>query len=178
MVSKDEVLKLINEADLSIDELCDIVNLASAKLLNNQNITIISEAGGVTIFKTQDLYIAIQPDQGRNFEKSGYFKVSWQPNFKDNSKVARISMIEPKYIYHINDGVILDSKINLNYILNLPAAIQRYPKAKTVWDTLVYAIAEICNVNYDDIKNIYKNIPDYSNLKADPKRSPSKWKRG
>lgn len=76
------------------------------------------------------------------------------------------------------DEVILDSKINLNYILNLPAAIQRYPKAKTVWDTLVYAIAEICNVNYDDIKNIYKNIPDYSNLKADPKRSPSKWKRG
>lgn len=140
----------------------------------------LSEAGGVTVYKSSNLYIAIQPDQGRNFEKSAYFKVSWQNNFNDNNKVARISMKSAEYIYHLTDGTELDSKTKkaLNAILLSPTTSTKYPNAVNVWDALLYAIAEICNVKYEDVKKNYQTLPDYSNLQADSKRNPTKWKKG
>lgn len=118
---------------------------------NHENTDILNE---VTIYSNNNLYIGITPTQYNGFEKEPYFKVSWNPIGRNNSKVARISMKTGDYIVHYKTSVELPSHI----VDRINAALKEKPKTigyanyDTVWNALLAATASICNISYEELK--------------------------
>lgn len=118
-----------------------------------------------------NIFIAIAADPDRLFYLDPYFKVSWRSINRSSRNVARISMKDGDYIIHNNASVELPSKIvdKINNLLEGESYIDykivnklKQIKSKeddtsiTVWDALVFACAEECNMPYNTLKESLK----------------------
>ena len=128
----------------------------------------------ITLPPVRGLFIAIHPDNGRNFESDPYLKISWVSSF-DNNKVARLSMKTGYYIIHNRMTAIVPLNIinQLNNELIKPGNPEKYVskeeidkvkkknkyKQLTQWDELLAGISLITGKPYSIIKD---ELPQFS----------------
>ena len=114
-----------------------------------------------TIFSSPKISITVNPDQTKtiSFIDDPYFKIYNGESFNSATKIARISLKDPHYIYHKNNRNkkqwILNSaerKILINTLTTIVGT-------KTVYDLLLDDICRYCGVK----PNI--PLPDFSFIK-------------
>ena len=101
-----------------------------------------------TIFTSPELSIAVNPDQTKSisFVADPYFKVYNGGSFSSSTKIARISIKDPHYIYHKNNGNKKQWILNTNERKILNNILLSVIGTKTVYDLLLDDIYNYCGV--------------------------------
>lgn len=124
---------------------------------------LLNEMANVYFDRKANISIQINCSEYHNVN---YFKLYNHQSYKKASKVARISLFEPKYIIHENkDGKenwILNAKQRkaLVEILKLPAAYKDY----SIWQLIILAFNKENGLNSFETEENFKNdlkYPDY-----------------
>lgn len=129
---KDWFEKNIEENERLLDQMTGLTIVAEANVYEDKN----------NVKKKDRLYIGVFPQGERGFDKDPYFKVSWQGNFRDDTKVARISMKELDYVIHTGKSVEVPDEIidKLNDVLQQPCTKKGMTQF-TNWDAMLNQIA-------------------------------------
>lgn len=91
----------------------------------------VNELGGVNVYKEyKKILIGVEPDLNRlaGYMADPYFKLTYDVNFKNPAKVARISMKNGCYVYHGNVSADVSSfGDKLNTIFNAATSSGQFP---------------------------------------------------
>lgn len=103
--------------------------------------------------KKDRLYIGIFVQDNRHFEDDPYFKVSWQSDFRQDNKVARISMKNFDYVVHNKTSVEIPDEIidKLNDVL--PQKCEKNGMTNySNWDAMLYQVSSKLGISLDECK--------------------------
>lgn len=129
-----------------------------------------------------NISIQINRSEGRN---GCYFKIFNDKNYKRASKVARIDMLSPNYLYHSNGDKKKDWVLNSNEKSMLSDLLSKeLPNGITLWQEIIVAFNKEGDLpEWETMKNTLDNrlyrrhlpidlpIPDYKQLHCDVKKS-------
>lgn len=116
------------------------------------------------------LYISVDEDDSRtNFRLDPYIKVYQTSN---REKVARISLNTMYYVIHYKGADFLpikeENKNKLNMIIKSAPNKYKYPNCKTVYDAIIYTIAEMQNCRIEDVVVPAIDKIDFNNVCLSP----------
>ena len=104
------------------------------------------------------LYVYIHPDEVENFYEDPYIKISWQCDYRNENKIARISIKTWKYVFHNNlTAVVPDKVINrLNELMNETVMNTEL----TYWESILEEITKIYpDKTLDMLKEEFNFVP-------------------
>lgn len=125
--------------------------------------------GNIFINKENNISISVDGDgaTNRGYSQDPYFKIYNDTNPRIASKVARISLLEPRYIIHNNQRWELNSKEKkkLMKYLVLPVVVQQI-SFDSLWEAIKYFASKESETNDEVTKNniINLQLPDYTKL--------------
>ena len=137
----------------------------------------VNELGGVNVYKDYKKFlIGVEPDPNRlaGYMADPYFKLSYDVNFKNPAKVARISMRDGCYVYHGNVSADVSSVGDeLNTIFNAATSSGQFP-GLSIWDALLSAIEYISRGTqyHKDLETLKTEFPsrqlDFNHIPGTP----------
>ena len=118
------------------------------------------------IYKNNGVFITVNPDIKRNWSsENAYFKIYNSENYRKATKVARITLIVPKYIIHSND----DGKGNWDLSSSERKLLDNIMHSKkngiSNWESLCTMFNNMIGRDL----NFPKEIPDFKNIKKEKK---------
>lgn len=137
----------------------------------------LNELGGINVYKEyKKILIGVEPDLNRlaGYMSDPYFKLSYDVNFKNPAKVARISMKSGCYVYHGNVSAdVSPMGSELNTIFRAATSDGQFP-GLSIWDALLSAIEYISRgtAYHKDLKTLKEEFPnlnlDFNHIQGTP----------